>query len=118
MRLRTRQRWVLATMERNLRASEPRLSAMFAMFARLSRDEAPSGAEPISPHHRRGRPRLWAYALVACVAVALAGLGVALPNTGSRSCGLAGFTPPGSGTSSSSTCSQPPRRAVPKLGGR
>lgn len=116
MRLRARQRWVLATMERNLQVSEPRLSAMFAMFARLSRDEAPSGAEAISRHHRRGRPRLWAYALVACVAVALAGLGVALPNTGSRSCGLAGFTPPGSGTSSSSaTCSQP-QRAIPKLG--
>jgi hypothetical protein len=121
MRRRTRQRWALATMERNLRVSEPKLAAMFTMFTWLASDEAPGGAEAMSHHfRRRRRVRLWPY-LVACVAMALVGLGIALPGTASPSCGLSGFTPPGGSTSSAApTCHQPPPRhaAIPVPGGR
>jgi hypothetical protein len=112
-----RQRWALAIMERKLRASEPKLTAMFTMFAWLASDEAPSGAEAMS--HRRRRRRLWPYALVASVAMALFGLGVALPKSPGPSCGLAGF-PPGATTSSTpATCRLPAHHAaIPQLGGR
>jgi hypothetical protein len=130
MRLRVRrrlawvyQRWALAAMERNLRVSEPRLMAMFTMFTWLASDEAPSGHEAMSQQYRRRRrPRLWPYALVACVTVALVGIGVGLPNTGNPSCELGGFTSPASGATSSgpATCPQlqPRRAAIPEPGGR
>jgi hypothetical protein len=128
MRLRVRrrlaqvyQRWALATMERNLRVSEPRLTAMFTMFTWLASDEAPSGTEAMSHRYpRRRRSQLWPYALVACVAVALVGLGVALPNTGGPSCGLTGFSPASGVTSSApATCRVPAQHAaIPEPGGR
>jgi hypothetical protein len=102
MRLRTRQRWALASMERKLRASEPRLAARFAMFTRLTCDEAPGGAEAMSGYRsRRKRSRLLAYLSVALTAcVALAGLGVAVTSSGSPSCASASAVPLSDGTGS------------------
>ncbi|HUN35549.1 MAG TPA: DUF3040 domain-containing protein [Trebonia sp.] len=60
MTLRAGQRRTLASMERHLRASEPQLAARFTMFAALSQDEAPTGAETMSHHHGRPwRSRRW-----------------------------------------------------------
>lgn len=42
---RARQRWALKAMENELKASEPRLTAMFAIFERLAHDEQPGGVE-------------------------------------------------------------------------
>jgi hypothetical protein len=112
-----RQRWTLAAMERKLRVSEPKLIAMFTMFTWLVSDEAPSAAEAMSRHCRRRR--LWPGALVACVAVALVGLGVGLSTSGRPSCASSGFTPLGGGTSSApATCRLPPQRvALPQPAG-
>jgi hypothetical protein len=115
-----RQRWTLAAMERKLRVSEPKLIAMFTMFTWLVSDEAPSAAEAVSRHYRRRRrSRLWPYALVACVTVALVGLGVGLSTSGSPSCTSSGLTPPGGGTSPAyATCRLPPQRvALPQPAG-
>lgn len=46
-----RRRRALKVIEKDLAASEPHLKAMFAIFARLNRDENPGGAEQL--------PRRW-----------------------------------------------------------
>jgi hypothetical protein len=56
MSLPARQRRALDAIERALRASEPRLNGMFAIFARLTREEEPVRAERL-PRRRLSRLR-------------------------------------------------------------
>jgi hypothetical protein len=107
-------------MERKLRVSDPRLTVMFAIFTSLNRDESRDGGEALSRHRRR-HSRLWPYALVLSVAMGLIGIGVAVTNPASPSCGLAGFTRPTSASSSApATCPRQPAQhaAIPNLRGR
>jgi hypothetical protein len=54
---RARQRRALNEIERNLGAADPHLRGMFAIFATLTRDERPTGAEQL-PRARLARQRL------------------------------------------------------------
>jgi Protein of unknown function (DUF3040) len=54
MSLPASQQRVLDGMERALRASEPHMASMFAIFARLNTDSEPVGAEPLKRRRRRG----------------------------------------------------------------
>jgi hypothetical protein len=56
MGLSARQRRALDVIESALQASEPRLTAMFAMFARLTRGEEPVHAEHLPRRRVRWRP--------------------------------------------------------------
>ena len=53
MSLPANQQRVLVGMERALRASEPHMASMFAIFARLNEGSEPGGAEPLK-RRRRG----------------------------------------------------------------
>src|SRR5580704_16869931 len=51
------QQRVLDGMERALQASEPHMTSMFAIFARLNEGSEPVGAEPLARRRWRGPPR-------------------------------------------------------------
>jgi hypothetical protein len=51
------QQRVLDGMERALQASEPQMTSMFAIFARLNEGSEPVGAEPLARRRWRGPPR-------------------------------------------------------------
>lgn len=85
---------VLNAMEDALKASEPRMTAMFAMFGKLTRGEEPTDAERL-PRGRLTRlrpgtsylliPVLAAVALVATLVVGLAAGGLSGCRTGGAS---------------------------------
>jgi len=93
MIVRTRQRRTLAAMERQLRAGEPHLTAMFAIFARLTRDEVPAGPEPMAGHRGRQWPPGLRPSLPLGIAAALISLIVAVSARVHPVCGLAGYAP-------------------------
>jgi len=79
----------LDAMDSALAASEPRLAAMFAMFARLCRDEGPIAAERLSDGHRPpGRPgAFWLLFPVLITMVLMATLLTGLAATLKSPCG-------------------------------
>jgi hypothetical protein len=118
MMARAHLRWTLAGIERQLRASEPQLAAMFRMFARLTHGESPAGAEAMSHYHGRRRlPRLWP-CLPAALLVALIVVAVAVPGLSGPPCRSTTSARPGAATSSAPvSCPPMPRRAAaPRLG--
>jgi hypothetical protein len=120
MSLPANQQRVLVGMERALRASEPHMASMFAIFARLNEDSEPVGAEPLKRRPRRGLQHgrgVYAAALIPVVfimviaGVLLGGSAHGLTTCGSgsaafggspwiteSSCRTSGRTAPGSAT--------------------
>lgn len=96
MSLPGRERWALGAIEGALEASEPRLTAMFAIFTRLTRGEALTSAERLSRRKLiRWRPGLGYLLFPALAGIALVTTLVVGVATGStRTCGPARFTPP------------------------
>ena|SRR5580692_2042212 len=83
-----RQQRRLSGIEAALKASEPRLAAMFATFARLHQGDGPVRAEPL----RRSRPRVARFARFIPVLIAvmlLAGLIIAVSGHRSANCTVA-----------------------------
>jgi hypothetical protein len=100
MSLPARQQRALNAIEGALEASEPRMTAMFAIFARLTRGEKPTSTERLRRRPLiRVRPRILyllfpAFATAALIATLVVGL-----TSGSRSgCGAAASASPASGT--------------------
>jgi Protein of unknown function (DUF3040) len=79
----------LHAIEGALAASEPRMTAMFAMFTKLTRDEEPTGVERLSRRHPP-RPRLSAVCMLVpalTAAALLVTLVVGLVTSGLPVCG-------------------------------
>ena len=75
---RVRRYRALRLIERELGNGDPRLRVMFAIFARLARDELPTGPEPLS----RGRVTgYWPVTLMLVVSLLAVGLAVGLVGT-------------------------------------
>jgi len=86
----------LRAMERLLEASEPRMTAMFAMFTRLARAEMPVSAERLA---RRQLVRSWPdtiYVLIPVLATMalIATLVVGLATSGTPACRTAALSSP------------------------
>jgi hypothetical protein len=88
MSLPARQQRVLDGIEGALRASEPHMAAMFAMFAQLTRDDGPATAERLRVSRMRAVTQLRGLALIP-VMVAMLIVGVVLGGSGRGSAGCA-----------------------------
>ena len=89
---RTPREQVLDAIESALRASEPHLSAMFAMFCRLTAGEEAGGTEHLTlrrPAERRLRAMLLVVFPVLAVMILTAGLVIGLTTSGASACGAA-----------------------------
>ena len=107
MYLPARQQRALDAIEGALEASAPRLTAMFAMFTRLTRGEPPTDRERLSPARASVR---WRHALLllpaAAVMVLLTGLLIAASAGGAPACA----------STISARQSQPAVGCMPRLG--
>jgi hypothetical protein len=95
-------------MERALEASEPRMTAMFAIFSRLTSGEEADGAEPLSPRRRGRRPSVLLLPVAGLMAL-IAGLVIGLTASGASACTAAAH-PATTVTRFYATCSAPSRR--------
>jgi hypothetical protein len=78
-------------MENALETSEPRLTAMFAMFTRLAADEKPVDAEQLAPRRRDLlQSRLLLVIPVAAIIVLIVGLAIGFSAGGASACAPAG----------------------------
>jgi hypothetical protein len=91
MSLRGAQQRALNVMERALESSAPRMTAMFAMFTRLTAGEEPGGVEQL-PSRRRDfvQSRLLLVLPVAALIVLVVGLVIGLSAGGASACTPAG----------------------------
>jgi anti-sigma-K factor RskA len=87
MYLPARQQRALDAIESALEATAPRLTAMFAMFSRLSRGEPPTDRERLSRPRAKMRWRVMLLLLpAAAVMVLLTGVVIALTTAGTPAC--------------------------------
>jgi hypothetical protein len=89
MGLPARQQRMLDGIEGSLRASEPQMAAMFAMFAQLTRDDGPAVREQLRVSRLRAVTQLRGLALIP-VMVAMVIVGVVLGGSGRGSVGCGG----------------------------
>jgi hypothetical protein len=115
MSLPARQQRALNAIEGALEASEPRMTAMFAIFTRLTRGEKPTSAEHLRRRPLiRARPRVLyllfpAFATAALIATLVVGF-----TTGSRSgCGTAASLSPASSAAANCAARALNHRASP-----
>jgi hypothetical protein len=96
MSLPARERWALGAIEGALEASEPRMTAMFAIFARLTRGEELTSAERLSRRRLiRWRPGIGYFLFPALASIALITvLVVGLATSSARACGTTALAPP------------------------
>ena len=84
------QQRVLDAIEKSLQASEPRLTSLFAMFARLTRGEPPVRAErlPGRPRWYRSAAQMRAFVLIPVMAaLTISGVLLGVTTRGAQACG-------------------------------
>ncbi|MBV9383237.1 MAG: DUF3040 domain-containing protein [Streptosporangiaceae bacterium] len=110
------QQRVLNAIDESLRASEPRLASMFAIFTRLTTGEEPTGMERLpgdSPWWRSVRQLRTFVLIPVMAAIALSGVLLGVTTRGAQACGAVYAAGRAVAVRSVASCSSPPPGPAP-----